>query len=377
MFQRLLYAAILPTLIGVGVVLLMAAWAKRGKRARRLAAWAVPIAAAGGVALAYFQPLHALAEPSSLRDTLRPWDNGPWQWLVYAFAACCVLWPIALMPWPAERGRRWFLAGWVALLLGLGAGVLVGLARTDMQPTWYVWIGPVAGLIAALMMYPPAVAQPVVTVPLDPTLLGAAPIPAAQVDGDDAETLDYSSRAARTLRPRASADLLAVGGAALIALPVLALSTEFHSLAILTAPFAFVALAAGVVSLFLRDDRYGAFESGLAAGALVVPIAVTLACVMAYLYVPDVTPAHAAALGLVAAGGLVGVWASRLPRTFAVVAALATAGLGATLLLGVVDLAAYDTDTAERLDNLDFFGPEPEPEETYDDELEYFSGGSE
>ena len=355
MFQRILYAALLPTVVSVGVVLLMALVAKRGRRARRLAAWAVPISAAAGVALAYYQPLHAIADPGVLRDyTIEPWKSDPWQWLLFAFAACCLLWPIAVMPWPRERGRRWFIAGWVALLLGVGGGVLIGLARLDSQPTWYVWIGPLAGLFAALAMYPAAVAEP--------PMVGSpeeegAPLPII------------------TIGHRGASDLLAVGLAGVIALPVIALTTEFHSLAILTAPFAFAALAAGVIALLLRDEKYALFRDGLSAGGLVVPIAVALACAMAFIYVPDPAPVHMTVLALAALAGVAAVWTSRLPRVAAVVAALAVAGLGAILLLGVIDLSAYDPDLAQRIEDFDFWGTAVEPEPTNDADLAYWGGG--
>ncbi len=149
--------------------------------------------------------------------------------------------------------------------------------------------------------------------------------------------------------------------------------TEWHAVAVLSAPLVFATLAAALVAVVLRGEGYADFRNGLAAGAMLVPIGLAASATVAWITLDKskMTPAYAGALVLPILAAVLGVWASRAPRAMAVVSAALVALAGMGLALSQTDLSAYFPQWYIETDD------EPAPPSTGDSsELDYWSGGS-
>jgi hypothetical protein len=324
--QRGIYAVAVPAglaALAVGVTLLVARFRHS---CRRSAAWAVPLAASLGIAIAFVQPFHELREPGSFNASA--WLQ--WMWVIPASLAILILWPAFLLVWPAERGRRWFWGAWTALGLAAVGGVLAGLGRYEVLSTNYLYVVPVAVAGMAVLLYPAAV------------------------------------------RDATPADAIACGIAVLIALPALAL-TGYWTPAMLLAPAGATALTAGIVELLIRSDRYAEWRHGVSAGAMAVPMLLPVAAVLTWFGSFDLTATWAVALGLPSIACVVAVYARRFPGVMAVVIAAVMSFAGLAITYTQTDLRVYGLPAPWEFEEAEDEAPAAAPPVSSEDELGFWS----
>ena len=300
--QRALYAVFIPAAAALVLWLVLLPAGARGRagtKTRRAASLVVPLASLIGLALLIVQPFHATADPQGFASVMSKGDRDEywqtWMWLLPAVAGALLVWPIVTWFFPEGRGRRWLFAAAAGLATIATTGVCVALARYDIQPAVYVWLGPLAGL-AAFLLYRPA------------------------VDDHAFGRIDLA--------------ILAVAGVA--SLPILVL-TGWHTAAMVAAVVVMPTVVAAIVSLASYGGRFANVTDGLAAGGMVtVPVLVATAGV-GWLNAYDLTWLYAVALALPPIGAIAGIWVLRAPRTTALLAVLLLSAAGVVAALSQAD----------------------------------------
>lgn len=295
LMTKALWGGILPGALAL-IFASLALWrAKRGQACRRLAAWAVPLAASAGLVISFSAQFAG--------------NTGRWRWIIATTLALLLLWPLTLVPWPRQRSRVALFAAGAATLLALAGGGL-------MWPSFYaeeaMWLRGVPFVAAAAM--------------------GALLYPVAVRDANPAMGI-----------------AIALAGALLMPVILFSKNATFAELFITTAT------AAGVASSFalmVRGERYAEWRQGISAGALGVALAFPMFAVLAWgnkydIAKPDLF-AWALALPCLAVAL---VWMARIPLLarrpvlagiVVIACAALVAGAGFALAYNQADTSAYD-----------------------------------
>src|SRR5687768_16186288 len=290
--QKAIWGGVVPAALAVlfpGLALLAAS---RGLGGRRLAAWAVPLAAAGGMLISFAMQF---AESS-----------GRWLGILWAASAALLLWPVVLAPWPQRRLLIAFSA-LAPLSLAAVAGAAMWGTFYDSQPDWQRWLPIVSTLLLALALY------------------------------------------ALAIRWATPADGIAVAIAGLMLTPIVVFSGN-ATFAELLATAAVAGGAASLMALSVRGERYDDWRHGVSAGALGLALVYPLYAVLAWGNSYDLPNSHAWAL-LLPCAAVPLVWVSRIPGLsrkaliagiIAITCVTLIAGAGFVLAYREADTAAYD-----------------------------------
>lgn len=295
LMTKALYGGILPGALALLFAGLALWQANRGHACRRLAAWAVPLAASTGLVISFSAQFAG--------------NTGRWRWIISTTLALLLLWPLTLMPWPRQ-------SKWIALFTAGAAALLAVIAGGLMWPSFYadesMWLRGVPFLAA--------------------TAMGALLYPFA----------------VRHANP-ATGIAIALAGALLMPVILFSKNATFAELFITTPA------AAGIASLFalvVRGQGYAEWRQGISAGALGVALVFPMFAVLAWGNRYDITKPDLFAWALVLPCLAVTlVWIARIPvlarrpllaGMVVIASAALVAGAGFALAYNQADTSAYD-----------------------------------